>query len=266
MKQSAIGWTDFSGGNLNFVSGCSPVSEGCQNCYARAIYERWGKDFSKVTYSQNKLDALLKIKFPQYSPKRGAPHKPMAFVCDTGDLFHPDVPASFITDAFEVMAFRKDVTWLVLTKRPERMNEVLYGESGGWYLGGGDFIENVWLGVTAENQTSADERIPILLDTPAAVRFVSIEPMLEPINLSSVPGLNKCGQAGLDIVHNFFVICGAESGARRRQFKTEWAAKLYKQCKQAGVPFFGKQDSGLYPGTPLLIDGEIIHEWPKSSL
>ena len=251
MKTSAIGWTDFSGGDLNFVTGCTPVSEGCQNCYARAIYKRWGKDHSIVTAHEDKLHRLARAKFPEHSPKRGEGHRPMAFVCDTGDLFHESVPDDFIMYTLEVLESRPDVTWQVLTKRPERMREILrIGEPGAWLR------ENVWLGVTAENQQRANERIPILLDTRSTVRFVSVEPMLGPVDLRRyLRGAQ----------HLSWLICGAESGPRRRPFDIQWARDLWVYCHCAGVAYFGKQDSGLKPGTPLLVgDGDaVIHEWPQ---
>lgn len=129
---------------------------------------------------------------------------------------------------------------------------------------------NIWLGVTAENQATADERIPLLLDTPAAVRFVSVEPMLGPVDMCKVvmpdgdhlgPTMNNWGcDARLD-----WVICGAESGPDRRPFDPAWAADLYRQCSEAGVAFFGKQASGPKPGVPLLIDGEVRQAWPVAS-
>jgi protein gp37 len=265
MKPSSIGWCDFSGGNLNFVSGCTPVSEGCANCYAAAIYKRWGKDFSNVVSSDDKLDKLLSIRFPQYSPKRGAPHKPMAFVCDTGDLFHPSVRQLFVSHAFTEMQFRNDVIWIVLTKRPERIRKMLEYKC--------DYpAPNIWLGVTAENQARADERIPILLNSWPGTKFVSIEPMLEPVDVSAYLTCPMCNGSGWHDDGNCecggapsldWVICGAESGPNRRPFEVEWAKELYEQCKEAGVAFYGKQDSGLYPGKPLLIVGEMIREWPR---
>lgn len=259
VKTSAIGWTDFSGGDLNFVTGCTPVSEGCQNCYARAIYERWGKDHSIVTAHEDKLNRLARAKFPEHSPKRGKEHRPMAFVCDTGDLFHESVPDDFIMYALEVLESRPDVIWQVLTKRPERMRETLRMGAPGASL-----RENVWLGVTAENQRRANERIPLLLDTPAAVRFVSVEPMLGEVDLRGGSGeIWPWAEAVLNGQGIDWVICGAESGPHRRPFKVEWAQELYEQCKDAAVPFFGKQDSGSRPGTPLLIEEQIIHEWPE---
>jgi protein gp37 len=280
MKTSAIGWTDYSGGDLNFVRGCTPVSEGCAHCYARRIYERFGRDFSVVTFHEDKLDRLRRKRFPEHSPRRGRPHKPMAFVVDTGDLFHELVPPEFIADAFDIMADRQDVIWQVLTKRPERMLR----EARRWCESKGmdTLPTNVWLGVTAENQRCADERIPILVDTPAAVRFVSVEPMLEPMDLrwhlvrlhehtprrpgcglytqATAPKRQKKQQGPIHLV-----ICGAESGPKRRPFDVAWAVDLYEQCRDAGIPFFGKQTGALYPGEPLVLgDYGVVHEWPEA--
>jgi len=262
MKTSAIGWTDYSGGALNFVTGCTPVSAGCAHCYARAIYRRFGRDHSVVATHPDKLYEVAGMLFPLHSPKRGPGHRPMAFVCDTGDLFHEAVPDVFIGEAIEMMAKRKDVVWQVLTKRPERMQHFLdtWEEAYTYYPEmmmeeyGLEFpFPHIWLGVTAEDQATADERIPLLLDTPAAVRFVSVEPMLGPVSLAGYP-------RGID-----WVICGAESGPDRRPFDPAWAADLYRECQRAGVAFFGKQASGLRPGTPLLIDGEVRQGWPVAS-
>lgn len=266
MKTSPIGWCDYSGGDLNFVTGCTPISEGCAHCYARVIYDRYGRDFSQVTFHEDKLRRLRTKRFPQYSPKRGAPHRPMAFVCDTGDLFHESLWFDGIMWAFDVFAQHQDVIWQVLTKRPERMLQ----EALRWCEGNNveTLPANVWLGVTAENQERADERIPILLDTPAAVRFVSIEPMLGPVDLCEVlmpdgdhlgRGLHNWGSdSGID-----WVVAGAESGPKRRPFDVQWAVDLYEQCREGGVKFFGKQDSGLYPGEPLVLPGYgVVQEWP----
>ena len=276
MKPSAISWTDFSGGDLNFVTGCTPVSEGCANCYARRIYERFGRDFSQVTFHEDKLRRLWRKEFPQYSPKRGAPHKPMAFVVDTGDLFHDSLGFDGIMWAFDMFAYRQDVIWQVLTKRPERM----YQEVEHWCEGNEDKLDmlpaNVWLGVTAENQERADERIPLLLKTPAAVRFVSVEPMLGPVVLSD-KALVGTGQKGVIswpggeeyVIWNRanavdWVICGAESGPNRRPFDVQWAVDLYEQCREVCLPFFGKQDSDMRPGKLLVLgDYGVVQKWPE---
>lgn len=284
MKVSKIGWTDFSGGDLNFVTGCTPVSEGCQNCYARAIYKRFGRDFETVKTHEDKLERLWRTGFPEWSPKRGAGHRPMAFVCDTGDLFHPDVPEDFLEFVFHTMGHLSGVAWQVLTKRPERMRAFMQR------FNFEDLpSDHIWLGVTAENQQRADERIPILLDTPASVRFVSCEPMLERIDIRRYLGYtddlghsawtptptagrankrlreqaaaSECATRRQGSLH--LVICGAESGGNRRKFDVAWAVDLYEQCKDAGVAYFYKQGSALQPGQHDELPGlGVVHEWP----
>lgn len=281
MELSKIGWADYSGGNLNFVSGCTPVSEGCQNCYARAIYERFGRDFSVVRYDYKKLSRLFRTDFPRKSSKRSG-GQPMCFVCDTGDLFHESVPDVFIYNALNIMLCKatntdgesdNSVIFQVLTKRAKRMRDIVsrwVNQNGLYRDEFAQSFSNLWFGVTAENQARADERIPILLDTPAAVRFVSVEPMLEPVDVFRVydsiggpPPGRRAGQKDGPYVPSLdWIISGSESGPHRRAFEVEWAESLYQQCVAAGVAFFGKQESGLRPGVPLVLSDGIVHQWP----
>lgn len=244
MEVSTIGWCDFSGGSANFVTGCTPVSEGCANCYARSIYERFGRarEFERVRFDGDKLRRLARTRWPEYSPKRGAPHRPTVFVCDTGDLFHEAVQDAQVRDALRAMNRAANVNWVVLTKRAERMHNLL--------VPFGRLPEHIWLGVSVENDANT-WRLEWLKRTPAAMRFVSIEPMLGPVTLSDAGWLD-------------WVIVGAESGPRRRPFDVAWAASVKERCAALGVPFFGKQASGLRPGAPLLFDGEECKQWPGS--
>jgi protein gp37 len=202
----------------------------------------------------------------------------MCFVCDTGDLFHDAVPDWFVLDTLTVMAMRDGVVWQVLTKRPARMRALVQAWTRGVrgtipaWLPNEPLPGHIWLGVTAENQQRADERIPLLLDTPAAVRFVSVEPMLGPVDLWWMEACRRCNPTHYEpaVTHLDWVICGAESGPNRRPFDVAWAQDLYEQCKDACVPYFGKQDSGLKPGAPLYIRpgagseiAGVIHEWPQ---
>lgn len=263
MKRSKISWTDYSGGDLNFVTGCTPISEGCANCYAKRIYQRFGRDFSQVQTHPDKLRRLVNWGPAFAGNRRGPQTKPMAFVCDTGDLFHEAVPDEFIQEALSVMVERTDIEWQILTKRAYRMAagtirfvkttplELPITASGKPYI-----PSHLWFGITAENQRRLKERLDGLLRVPSFMRWLSIEPMLERMSLrDAIPAL-----AMADIR---WVICGAESGPGRRPFDIAWAEELYRQCHAAGVPFFGKQASGQYPGVPLLVDGRIIHEWPR---
>ena len=186
MAQTKIEWADAV---WNPVTGCTPISEGCQNCYAERMATRLKGRYGypedepfKVTLHPEKLKEPLKWKKPR-----------RVFVCSMGDLFHEQVPDGYIAKVWEVMSNASQHTFLVLTKRPQRMEDFL--ARLGWYThdrevnpaeavldeGGKYTLKNVWLGVTAENQQRADERIPILLQIPAALRFVSIEPMLGPV-------------------------------------------------------------------------------------
>lgn len=279
MKRSPIAWTDYSGGNLNFVTGCTPVSAGCRECYARRLFERFGRDFAQVTTYPEKLARLRTQRFPEWSPKRGAPCGPMVFPVDMGDLFHEDVPEPFIAEALDVMAARDDVIWQVLTKRPARLRHMI------WWLGEcwpgdsplnavwealGHWPANIWLGVTVEDQQAAEERIPMLLNTPAAVRWLSVEPMLGPVDMIAACDVVIGKDMDVPVVDGWgrwidWVVCAAESGPNRRPFDVQWAVDLYEQCRYAGVPFFGKQASGVTPGTPLVLPGiGEVQQWPST--
>lgn len=268
-QRSRIGWTDYSGGDANVVTGCTPVSAGCQHCYARAIYRRFGRDFDTVQWHPDKLERLANWK-PRGSFKRPG-DRAMVFVCDTGDLFHKAVPDLMIFDDLDIMAIeRADIDWQVLTKRPERLNTAVRS----WLLRvhRSEVPPNVWLGVTVENQAAADERIPLLLQVPAAVRWVSVEPCLEPVDLSEWFGLYQPADGApwaLTMGTRWaaspnWVVCGAESGPHRRPFDVAWARDLYVQCREAGVPMFYKQGSALKPGQNDELPGiGQVHEWPE---
>jgi len=267
-RRSTIGYVDFSGGDLNFVvRGTTPgdceVSPGCAHCYALALERRFGVGPPTTTVYKERLGRLVSARFePGAAPfRRGPDSRPLAFVCDTGDLFHESVPRAVLERFLGVVQYRSEVDWLVLTKRAAAMRAFML-----WYYGTrepNDYrpLPNLWLGVSVENQAAAEQRIPLLLETPAARRWLSVEPMLGAINLQ--PHL-----LGVDLV-----ICGAESGAKRRFFSPLWAEDLWAQCREAGVAFFGKQDSGSGPGRPLhlrrdasagVAGGEtfLVHEFP----
>lgn len=251
MEISKIGWTDYSGGIWNVVTGCTPAGPGCANCYARRIYERFGRDFSQVTWHPKKFAAWHTARLPEHSPKRGAPHRPMVFPVDTGDWCHEDILDRYRVAMLLRATHCPHAVFQFLTKRPMEMLRVV--ESLWNHLGASRWwpIPNVWLGVSVSTQAEAYERIPPLLATPAAIRFVSVEPMLEDISLWGwLPEID-------------WVICGAESGPSRRPFDKTWAWDLWQECANEGVAFFGKQDSGLYPGVPLLLcDNQEIKHWP----
>jgi protein gp37 len=227
--KSKIGWTDRT---WNPVSGCSKISPACDNCYAERMSKRMAGRFG---YPKDKPFevALHHDKLPQ--PLRW--RKPSRiFVVSMGDLFHEDVPDEYVDDMFWVMALSKRHTFQILTKRPRRMKRWMEWAKHAphdlapirdtWPL------PNVWLGVTAEDQHRADDRIPVLLSIPAAVHFVSVEPMLGPIDLSHP----------ID-----WVIAGGESGPGARPMHTDWVRSLRDQCVKSDTPFFLKGWGELLP-------------------
>jgi protein gp37 len=253
MSETKISWTDET---WNPIVGCSKISEGCQNCYAEKMAHRlacMGVDgydravasgpnefisqwSGTAAFVESRLDKPLKRKKPT-----------TYFVCSMGDLFHESVPDEWIDKVFAVMARCPQHTFQVLTKRADRMLDYFHSPLGGipwkanrdWY----EPLPNVMLGVTAENQATADERIPILLCTPAAARFVSVEPMLGPVDVgraaSKIYNHPLGGMSGGPKIG--WVICGCESGPKRRPMYLDWARDLQQQCETAGVPFFMKQ-------------------------
>lgn len=288
--QTPIEWTDAT---WNIITGCSVVSPGCTNCYAMKLAgtrlqhhpSRAGLTTASkagpVWNGQVRFNAEWLTQPLRWSRCR------MIFVCAHGDLFHEGVPDEWLDQIFAVMALCPQHTFQVLTKRPERMRAYLSEACGriadtimrmrrergdkdmivgplphidpgaAWWP-----LPNVWLGVSVEDQARADERIPVLLDTPAAVRWISAEPLLGPIDLEEVPSApgastrnlfgplsgycqrhwprTDCGcprqQPRID-----WVVAGGESGPGARPMHPDWARQLRDQCAEAGVPFLFKQ-------------------------
>ncbi len=229
-----IPWTDET---LNVVTGCTRISPGCKHCYAEPIIKRFGhqgkgeddnKVFNDVVMHPDRLEVPRKWKKPK-----------SIFLCSMGDLFHYQVPSDFIFKVSGMMGSFPRHTFLVLTKRPQRAIDYinLVQES---------FTPNVWIGVSVEDQESADERIPRLLNIPGRriKRFVSVEPMLEKIDLTTWLGISEGdpGRFARDTGSDLdWVIAGCESGPKRRPVKTDCFRSLRDQCVTAGVPFFLKQ-------------------------
>ncbi len=305
---TGISWTDET---WNPTTGCSKVSEGCRNCYAAKLAPRlaamgqdgytslpWTKQNApeNVKLHSGRLDKPLRWKKPR-----------RVFVNSMSDLFHELVPFEFVDKVFAVMALSPQHTFQVLTKRPERMAEyvgrgprwwdllwsMLDPDRGGWaddIFGSGKVrhrvwleehappwpLPNVWLGTSVEDQRAADERIPHLLRTPAAVRFLSCEPLIGPVNLRHVEAKNgalidalegdvvapdgEIYAAAPGSVH--WVIAGGESGPNHRPMRDEWARSLRDQCSKAGVSFFFKQHSGHRNEMDPYLDGREWREMP----
>jgi protein gp37 len=254
MTKTKIEWADAT---WNPVTGCTKVSPGCQNCYAERMAKRLAgrcgypaEEPFKVTVHPDKLEEPLKWKMPR-----------RVFVCSMSDLFHEDVSESWIYEIFRVMERCPQHTFMVLTKRPERMRQMARGVVTGWET---EHRKHIWLGVTTENQEQTNKRIPILLDTPAAVRYVSVEPMLGPVDLDNIQADKYTNINALEGCGISWVICGSESGPKARPMQREWAFNLMQQCKAVGVPFFYKQgpdDNGFISKMPVL-DGRVWAEYP----
>lgn len=275
--KSKIEWTEAT---WNPIAGCSKVSAGCQNCYAmrhahriagsgnpaykgttKAVKGKGPQWTGQVNFLEERLSQPLRWKRPR-----------LIFVNSMSDLFHPDVPFSFVDKVFAVMAIAKQHTFQILTKRPERMAEYLNspgiaGVVAGDMLEMGHFerpddlaarlpLPNVWLGTSVENQAAADERIPHLLRTPATVRFLSCEPLLAPVTFrwaswrdwerARDEGASQNHLGGLRLLD--WVIVGGESGPGARPMHPDWARSIRDQCQEAGVAFHFKQWGAWSPG------------------
>lgn len=289
-----IEWTDAT---WNPVTGCTKVSQGCKNCYAERLAPKVfagqtvefdttppkhpemkasgfrPRVFTDVMTHAERLDAPLHWKKPR-----------RIFVNSMSDLFHEDVPDEFIDRVFAMMALSPQHTFQILTKRPSRLLQYMTDDGGfgrwgfidGWarrfYEGehnkpfpAGKILigplPHVWLGVSVEDQATADERIPLLLQTPAAVRFLSCEPLLGPIDCRpawnrGLPWLRRDGIS--------WVIAGGESGPKARPSHPDWFRSLRDQCAAAGVQFFFKQHGEWAPLTGMLSEApkyRRIHIW-----
>lgn len=297
--KSKIEWTDAT---WNPVTGCTKVSEGCRNCYAKTFAERFegtqGHYFEngfKVTLRPNKLLEPIKWRKPK-----------KIFVNSMSDVFHPDVPEWYIDQIFGVMLAnhvlerQAEHVFQLLTKRPERMHEylnagadvllkrwsesldgfvimdeqdIMFSEYVSGFLDQDNFfpLPNVWIGVSVEDQKTANERIPLLLQTPAAIRYLSCEPLLGPVDLNSISlpdgvywdALDKTEAADAVLEGDCaavidWVIVGGESGHKARPMHPDWVRSLRDQCQRAVVPFFFKQWGEWAPIHDLLADGPGI--------
>lgn len=225
MNKTKIPWCDY---RWNPIVGCSPVSEGCQNCYAATLSHRFGEPWGKAHWRPGRLDE------PARTKKAGR-----VFVCSTSDLGREDVdPQWRLAIACMMMANRKH-TYIVLTKRP-----------GPWL---NMFAPLAWIGVTVENQAQAEIRIPELLKINGATRFVSVEPMLGPVDLTKVRFPSGCLENVLNTTVSEYaapiidrlngidwVIAGPETGAGARPCRDSWINQLANQSPV----FFDKRKNG----------------------
>jgi protein gp37 len=279
------------GETWNPIVGCSHVSPGCNNCYAEKMAWRlkcMGCAQYKSVVTNKGWTGKTFLAEKQLGKPQLRKRPTTFFVCSMSDLFHEDVPPHWVNNVFGVMRDLPKNTFILLSKRAKRMQHYL----NNWVNIYGGALPNVWANVTTENQRMADKRIPLLLRTPAAIRGVSVEPMLEPVDLDryfygwcphcgsdfGCTYENKCLGCSKRIAQSYltaydesaptddpdelwippinWVIIGAESGPKRRPCSLEWVRDLVGQCKRANVPVFVKQ---------LDIEGKLsknMSEWP----
>lgn len=253
---TGIEWADAT---WNPVTGCTKVSPGCDHCYAETLAERFRG--TPGHYYENGFDVQLRPERLDQPLRWTRPRR--IFVNSMSDLFHDDVPDEYVARVFAVMAAAERHTFQLLTKRHGRMRSLLtsrhfrrmvrtamhdeFDVSEVDAFGTDIFpLFNVWLGVSVEDQKRADLRIPALLETPAAVRFLSCEPLLGPVCLDAfhsgdghAPGTPMPCEAWPPGIG--WVIVGGESGHGARPMHPEWARSLRDQCVAAGIPYLFKQ-------------------------
>jgi protein gp37 len=231
--RSAIEWTEAT---WNPVTGCSKVSPGCAHCYAETFAERWrgvaGHPYEQgfdLRFWPDRLEQPLRWKRPR-----------TIFVNSMSDIFHEDVPEGFVDEVFDVMCRAHWHVFQILTKRHERLAEL--ANRLPW-------PPNVWIGVSIENRRFV-HRADSLREVPAAVRFISAEPLLGPLD-------------GLDLTRVDWLIAGGESGPRHRAVRVEWLRALRDQCRAANVFFFFKQWGGIRSKAGgRVLDGRTWDEMP----
>jgi protein gp37 len=240
--KSAIEWTDAT---WNPVTGCSKVSPGCAHCYAERLSTRFGKTTKPWTPANAAENVQLHRDRLQVPLSWRQPR--MVFVNSMSDMFHELVPDDFIDQVFVTMSLARRHTFQILTKRPELMRRWFEGPGAGWAR---DPLPNVWLGTSIENDRwvgRADE----LRATPAAVRFISAEPLLGPL-------------PSLDLVDIDWLIVGGESGSGHRPIREEWVLELRDMADTAGTAFFFKQWGGrVAKSGGRLLEGRTWDEFPS---
>lgn len=250
-ENSKIEWCDHT---FNPWSGCQRVSPGCQHCYAETMAKRnpktlgiWGPTGTRVrTRAANWRKPL---QWDKQAKAEGRRYR--VFCASMADVFEdrPEL-VEWRRDLFNLIAETVNLDWLLLTKRPENIMPMLIRAERGFQ----DLPSHIWIGATVENQEQADRRIPELLAVPAAVRFLSCEPLLGPVDLRHVgtedwdvlhgwkaKANNERGWANTSLIH--WVIAGGESGHGARPAHPDWFRSLRDQCRAAGVPYFMKQGS-----------------------
>jgi protein gp37 len=250
-RQTAIAWADAT---FNPWLGCLRVSPACDHCYAAALAKRTGRRDSHGRDLWHPRADRVRTR-PAYWAQPiawnraalAAGIRRRVFCASMADVFDNKPPQAWRADLWALIRATPALDWLILTKRPQNAPAMLPGDWGAGY-------PNVWLGTTTENQLEAARRIPHLVALPATIRFLSVEPMLEPLDLD--PWLDELG----------WVICGGESGVgnRSRPMDPAWVRQLRDQVQPRGIALFVKQtgsNRALWPGVRHL-KGETPSEWP----
>jgi len=286
-ERTKIAWCDDT---FNPCVGCEPVSAGCANCYAAAQAHRWGKDFSQRTRTSatnwkkplawNKRPWVCDTCVESYAEQPFACcgtaefHRRRVFCGSMCDWLDDAVPVEWLADLLDLIRQTPNLQWLLLTKMPENWQQrfadvcnniessnPLFDWLTSWLDDGPP--PYVWIGATVENQPMADQRITALLRIPAAKRFLSVEPMLGPVNIAL--GSAPWWQGKLNPVSQLdWVIVGGESGQKARPCNVEWIRGVVGQCKAARVPVFVKQLETVCYKRGELTDfkGADPSEWP----
>jgi protein gp37 len=242
MKNSSIEWTHHT---FNPWIGCTRVSPGCQHCYAETMMDKrygkvkWGPQGKRMRTSTDYWKQPLKWN----REAAAAGERRRVFCASLADVFESKRDQardmhSWRSDLFSLIRMTPHLDWLLLTKRPEMIFPLFP-----WFITEIEKYPNVWIGTSVENQEYADKRIPELLKIPAAVRFLSVEPLLGPVNLLPYLQMQWTGM-GEETPMIDWVIVGGESGPGARPMHPDWARALRDQCRAAEVPFFMKQMGG----------------------
>lgn len=236
-QNSSIEWTEST---WNPVTGCSKISAGCKNCYAERLALRL-QAMGNIRY-RNGFQVMLHEDLVELPTRWRDPR--VIFVNSMSDLFHEDIPAEFIQRVFATMRNCPQHTFQVLTKRSERLRELARGL---------DWPNNVWMGVSIEDEQVLN-RVHDLLAVPAAIRFLSCEPLIGPLDDLPLKGIH-------------WVIVGGESGPGARPVQIEWIRSIFRQCRKSKVPFFFKQWGGVRKHvTGRELNGRTYDEMPRLSV
>ena len=238
-EKTEIAWCDST---FNPWVGCQKVSAGCDNCYAETLMDKryhkveWGPHGErKRTSPANWRNPVTWNKHhAAFQAKHG--HRQRVFCASLADVFDNQAPDGARADLFSLIIDTPNLDWLLLTKRPENIEDMILDLIGGDRLAA--MPSNIWLGITAEDQIAYDRRWPILQKIPAAVRFISYEPAIGPLRIPFKGWISPTPD---------WVICGGESGPNRRHMPDAWARDALVDCADRGIPFFMKQMSGREP-------------------